>query len=207
MNTPRRHFPLLALLAFSGGAFAQPPQTAPVPSDRTHEHSVFESIVTTYTYADKVVATWNVNPKPGVPAGNTGPVVYTVTITGLTRGKSYSLLTLGVQSLNHAVLITSATNAKFGPLRSTPQSDQEVVAGKGLAIKAVGQKIVDSSHPDRVSIDGEDVWFVTATGEDSVITVESLGRSEIGTTAWTNGRNTGYGSSHDTIPSRSTSSN
>jgi hypothetical protein len=179
-------------------------------SGLAHEHLRYETVTTTKVLEDKetkekVTVTITVKHNDAASADRFCPFYYVVKIKQTTpHPANYSLLTLGVQSIEHDVLVHYPTPAGIGFAAPGDSAATRVpTATAKLLVGRTGLK-TDVVNPRLQSVNGDAVWFVAvnnASGEAEFKVEPANRRRHLGVTAWSSGEvSEDYQESHDNTP-------
>lgn len=176
------------ITVLSGLCLAAVSYSSPVESQLPHRHLSFNEARTTYALVDgngeAVKVTMAAKPNTN------GEFDVTISVPGGTGQRTYSLLTLGIQSFGQRTTILSApAAAKFAKL--TDRSPTRTVTGGGL--------VIPPTNPGGGNaINEKNVWFVSFSPPELKLTI----RRETGhtrTTVWNTGGG-GVAEGHGTEP-------
>lgn len=158
-----------------------------------HLHPTFDTVKTVFTFDDGTEVTWKASFNPASTTADTSK--YTVEIVKTAPADTtYSLLTLGLQSVDHSLRVSNPQNG--GTLEyAVPPRHTALVA-----FPAAGDAIEPAADPARPGkLDINRIGFLRFTSQSVSLDVIAIGRRIVGSTKWkTVPPNPGTG--HDNTP-------
>jgi hypothetical protein len=167
-----------------------------------HQHPKYTSVSTNYHLFDDqgdLDVTWTAR-DDGTP--NVDNIIYTVTIVKAKDGdpRTYSLLTLGLQTTRHSVKIVSAAVGSGDVKYAVPPGDAV------LKPLTAGQVIPPAVGPGG-KLDIDKIAFINFSAKVCILEVAAVGRDVVGQTQWQPKGTGPTKEGHDNTPPGGTSGN
>lgn len=178
----------------------------PSPTPVTHQHLLFKDVAqkTVLLDTDDTAGAWPITvtrqvEKPTALVSPTGQIITSTTyIFTVERGKEfdnvYSLLTLGIQDVDHEVMLESVTPANGATLAGGTTATVGLVKGTSATIDPLGvnqtvprtDKLWSAKNGRHLPVDSN-IWLVKLAGAKSfVFRVTTITRPKVGFTRWDN---------------------
>jgi hypothetical protein len=184
---------VLVGLALASGLSSHPVVTGSI----AHEHPRFKSVTATYEFDDGTVVVWQAEEDATRPDAD--KTAYTATIIQTTeKPVTYSLLTLGVQAINHDNIIVSAAADSGNVSFAAPGDLQAQAKPFPVFVPRTGVK-ADPAAPLQERLDKDRIWFISFSGKVCRLRVNAANRKVFGSTKWATPGGS-PGDSHDNNP-------